>query len=339
MSEKLTKTAHFEDCGQRLDKWLASWTELSRARVKAMLEEGRVSVNGKIEKKPRAAILEEGEYIVDLPPPVKDRPEPEDIPLDIVFEDDDLLVVNKPTGMTVHPAPGLYNGTLVNALLFHCAGSLSGIGGVARPGIVHRIDKDTSGLLVVAKSNEAHQGLSKQFADHSAEREYVCFVRSAPKPRRGQIDTRIARSKGDRKKMAVIQMRTAEQIRRFGELPESEHGKQAITNYETIITYGQQPRAAVGTPLVSKVICRLETGRTHQIRVHMGHIGCPLLGDPVYGKGRGFPGSGEVLGGLKRQALHAKTLGFVHPVTGERLSFDSELPEDLQGLETRLLAI
>lgn len=339
MSEKLVKTAHFEDCGQRLDKWLATWTGLSRARVKTVLTNGRVSVNGKVETRPRAAIMEEGEYIVDLPPPVKDIPEPEDISISIIYEDDDLLVVDKPSGMTVHPAPGLYHGTLVNALLFHCAGTLSGIGGVARPGIVHRIDKDTSGLLVVAKSNEAHQGLSKQFAKKTAEREYICFVRSAPKPRKGQVDTRIARSKGDRKKMAVIQMRSADQIRRYGELPESEHGKQAVTNYETLETYGQQPRAALGTPLVSKVACRLETGRTHQIRVHMGHIGCPLLGDPVYGKGRGFPGSDEILGGLKRQALHAHTLGFVHPVTKEKMTFTSELPEDLAGLEARLSAI
>ncbi len=345
----LTKTAHYEDLDNRLDKWLANWSELSRVRVKALLDDGKVTVDGVVEKRPRAKILEEAEYQIEVPPAESDYPDAEDIPLKIVFEDEHLLVVNKAAGMTVHPAVGNRTGTLVNALLHHCqdaAGNstLSGIGGVLRPGIVHRIDKDTSGLLVVAKSDAAHQGLSKQFAKHTVERTYICFARSGPKPREGRIETRIARSKHDRKKMGVVKERSNYELFRYGELPESESGKLAITNYKLLKGFGQQPNTAVGTPMASKIQCNLETGRTHQIRVHMGHIGCPLLGDPLYGKQRAFKGmkadpdarARSTLQDFRRQALHAKTLGFKHPITKEFVQFDSELPEDMQRLETFL---
>lgn len=333
----LTRTAHFEDTHDRVDKWLTAWSGLSRSRIKSLIDDGQISCDGRVVKKGTAKVIEEAVYKITLPPPEKDRPEPEDIPLDIVYEDDDLLVVNKVAGMTVHPAPGLYSGTLVNALLHHCAGSLSGINGVLRPGIVHRIDKDTSGLLVVAKSDAAHQGLSEQFAAHSVIREYICFVRSAPKPRKGRVETRIARSPSDRKKMAVVKERK-KIVRDDGWEDDVREpiGKNAITNYEWLTGYGQEAKQAVGTPIASKVSCRLETGRTHQIRVHMGHIGCPLLGDPVYGKGRAFAGSDEILDGFDRQALHAKTIGFIHPVFGEEMSFDSDMPADMAELEKRL---
>ena len=342
----LTRTAHFEDTGQRLDKWLANWSELSRVRVKTLLDAGKVTVDGVVEMRPRAKILEEAEYQIEVPPAESDYPDAEDIPLTIVYEDEHLLVVNKAAGMTVHPAVGNRTGTLVNALLHHCRdadgnSTLSGIGGILRPGIVHRIDKDTSGLLVVAKSDAAHQGLSKQFAKHTVERTYICFARSGPKPREGQIETRIARSKHDRKKMGVVKERSNYELFRYGELPESESGKNAITNYKLLKGFGQQPNTAVGTPMASKIQCNLETGRTHQIRVHMGHIGCPLLGDPLYGKQRAFKGmkadpdarARSTLQDFRRQALHAKTLGFKHPITKEFVQFDSDLPEDMQRLE------
>ncbi|MEE9347635.1 MAG: RluA family pseudouridine synthase [Robiginitomaculum sp.] len=354
MSEKtklqiLTRIAHFEDVGIRLDRWLANWSGLSRVRVKALMDEGEVRVDGVVELRPRAKILEEAEYTITVPPAQSDTPEPEDIPLTIIYEDEHLLIVHKPAGMTVHPAVGNRNGTLVNALLHHCRdehgeSTLSGIGGVLRPGIVHRIDKDTSGLLVVAKSDQAHQGLSRQFAKHTVERTYICFVRSGPKPREGRIETRLSRSKHDRKKMGVVKERSNADLFRYGELPESESGKLAITNYKLLKGYGQQPNSAVGTPMASKVQCNLETGRTHQIRVHMGHIGCPLLGDPLYGKQRAFKAmkadpearAKSTLRTFKRQALHAKTLGFIHPITKEPVQFDSEMPEDMVALEAFL---
>ncbi len=345
----LTRTAHFEDTKLRLDRWLANWSGLSRVRVKALLEAGKVSVEGELVTRPKAKVIEEADYTIEVPPAISDTPTPEDIALEIIYEDEHLLIVNKPAGMTVHPAVGNRTGTLVNALLYHCrdeAGqsTLSGIGGVLRPGIVHRIDKDTSGLLVVAKTDIAHQGLSKQFAKHTVERTYICFVRAGPKPREGRIETRLARSKGDRKKMAVVRERGNEELRRYGELPESEHGKEAVTNYKLLKGYGQQPNAAVGTPMASKVQCNLETGRTHQIRVHMGHIGCPLLGDPLYGKQRAFRGmkadpdarAKSTMRDFKRQALHAKTLGFKHPVTKENVQFECDFPEDMVRLEAFL---
>lgn len=338
MTEKLhTQEASEEAAGQRLDKWLAGWTKLSRSRVRALIEGESVRANGDLVTNPSAKVKTGLEYAVFIPPPVDDTPLPEDIPLDILFEDDHLIVVNKPAGMTVHPAPGSRSATLVNALLHHAKDSLSGIGGVLRPGIVHRIDKDTSGILVVAKSDMAHQRLSRQFAKHSVERVYICFTRSAPKPREGSLESRLARSPHDRKKQAVVRGT-------MGNIDASEHGRHAITNYKVIEGYGQQPGAAVGMPQVSKIECRLETGRTHQIRVHLAHAGCPLLGDPLYGKQRAFLTTKnpvelavkEALSTFKRQALHAAVLGFIHPITKEALRFEQALPPDMAALEAVL---
>lgn len=320
--------------GERLDKWIASWTDLSRGRILGLIAAGDVRAEGEVIKKPSLRVQPGIEYAVFVPPPVDDTPRPENIPLDILYEDDWLIVVNKPSGMTVHPAPGSRSGTLVHALLYHCKDTLSGIGGVMRPGIVHRIDKDTSGVMVVAKNDRAHRYLSKQFAKHTIERVYVCFARSAPKLRSGTIESRLARSQHDRKKIAVVRGTV-------GDIYASEHGRHAITHYKTIKGYGQQPHAALGMPQVSRIECRLETGRTHQIRVHLAHIGCPLLGDPVYGKQRAFLTTKnpnelavrEALSGFKRQALHAARLGFIHPFTKEDMLFNSGLPEDMQALE------
>lgn len=326
--------AHEPDGGERLDKWLAGWTDLSRSRIRTLIDTGQVRGDGDICPNPSAKVIPGTEYAVFVPPPVDDTPTPEDIPIEILFEDDQLIVVNKPSGMTVHPAPGSRTGTLVHALLHHCADSLSGIGGVLRPGIVHRIDKDTSGVLVVAKTDRAHRYLSKQFAKHTIERLYICFTRGAPKPRSGTIESRLARSQHDRKKIAVVRGTV-------GNMDISEHGRHAITHYEFTKGYGQQPNAAIGSPQVSRVECRLETGRTHQIRVHLAHVGCPLLGDPLYGKQRAFlttknPGELAVREGLstfKRQALHAAKLGFIHPISKELMTFESPLPPDMAELE------
>ena len=333
----ITKTATEADRGQRLDKWLAGWTELSRSRLKALFEAEAIRADGDIVSNPASKTLPEVEYAVHLPPPIDDTPQPENIPLDIVFEDEHLIVINKPAGMTVHPAPGSRSNTLVNALLFHAKDSLSGIGGVLRPGIVHRIDKDTSGLLVVAKNDRTHRHLSKQFAAHTIHRVYLCFARGYPNPREGRIESRLARSPQNRKKQAIVRGT-------FGDSSASEHGRHAVTNYRYIKGFGQNPVAAVGTPQISLIECRLETGRTHQIRVHMAHIGCPLLGDPLYGKQRAFNTSKDpvmiavntALSDFKRQALHAAELGFVHPITKEDLKFRAEFPDDIKSLQTTL---
>lgn len=335
-----TQIASPEESGQRLDKWLTSWNELSRVRLRALIESGEVRANGVIITNPTTKVRADIEYAVNIPPPVDDRPIPENLDLDIIFEDADLIVVNKPAGMTVHPAPGSRSGTLVHGLLYHCKDSLSGIGGVMRPGIVHRIDKDTSGLLVVAKHDKAHQYLSRQFAKHSVERVYVCLARSAPKPASGRIESRLARSPHDRKKQAVVRGT-------LGDMEASEQGRHAVTNYKFIKGYGQMPNASIGRPRVSKLECRLETGRTHQIRVHLAHIGCPLLGDPLYGKQRAFNTTKsdeeiavrDAIANFKRQALHAKTLGFVHPTSKEFMSFDMPLPPDMARLVETLEAL
>jgi len=226
-------------------------------------------------------------------------------------------VVDKPAGMAVHPGPGVPDGTLVNALLHHCGASLSGIGGVARPGVVHRLDKDTSGVMVAAKTDAAHRGLAALFAAHDIERSYIALVRGAPRPPAGEIRTRIGRSAHDRMKMAVLKT----------------GGREAVTHYRTERTFGPP-----GAPLAARLVCRLETGRTHQIRVHMASLGSPCLGDPVYGSGASAAAVREALreSGLARQALHAAVLGFVHPVTGERLRFESTPPPDMAALEARL---
>lgn len=322
-----------EHKGTRLDKWLASWADLSRSRIRTLLENQSVRCNGDLTTNPASKVIVGAEYAIFVPPPIDDSPLPEDIPLDILYEDSDLIVVNKPSGMTVHPAPGSRSGTLVNALLFHAKDSLSGIGGVLRPGIVHRIDKDTSGVLVVAKNDRAHQRLSKQFAKHSVKRTYTCFARGYPKPKSGRIESRLARSPHDRKKQSIVRGT-------FGNIEASEHGRHAVTNYKFIKGFGQKPNAAIGTPWVSEIECQLETGRTHQIRVHMAHIACPLLGDPLYGKQRAFKTAKnphevtirEALSKFKRQALHARSLGFIHPTTKEELFFETPLPPDMAKL-------
>ena len=332
--------AEEHDAGKRLDKWLAEWADLSRSRIKALILDGQVSMDGQALLKPTTKIVAEKLYCVTIPAPIAADPQAENIPLDIVYEDAHLIVVNKQAGLTVHPAVGNWSGTLVNALLYHCGDSLSGIGGVLRPGIVHRIDKNTTGLLVVAKDDKTHQGLSKQFAAHSVERVYVCMTRGAPFPREGRIETRLARSPHDRKKMGVVKTQDARSIA-SGQPP---HGKIAITNYQFIKGYGRMKGASLSTPLVSVIECRLETGRTHQIRVHMAHIGCPILGDSTYGKTGAFKTANsdaeiilrKALEGFDRQALHAKTIGFIHPISKEELSFDSELPADMQALQAAL---
>jgi len=293
--------------GWRLDRALAAAVPaLSRERIKALISAGAVDGPGGRVRDP-AARAAPGRYALAVPEPKPAHNAPQDIPLDIAYEDDHLLVVDKPAGLVVHPAAGNADGTLVNALLHHCAGRLSGIGGVARPGIVHRIDKDTSGLLVVAKTDAAHEGLASQFASHSVRRKYLAIVAGIPAPPAGTIDAPLARSSADRRKMAIVA---------------HGRGKRALTRYRLV-------RALDGAALVE---CRLETGRTHQVRVHMASIGHPLLGDPVYGRAR--PGHRELLKrlGFHRQALHAAELGFVHPVSKEDLCFQSPLPSDIQEL-------
>jgi 23S rRNA pseudouridine1911/1915/1917 synthase len=301
----------------RLDRALAdALPQLSRARLKALMETDAVTRDGVVvrEASGRAA---PGTYRVEVPPPAAALPEPQDLPLDVLFEDAHLIVVNKAAGMAVHPGPGVPDGTLVNALLHHCGASLSGIGGVARPGIVHRLDKETSGVMVAAKTDAAHQGLAALFAAHDIERSYIALVRGAPRPAAGEIRTRIGRSTHDRMKMAVLKA----------------GGREAVTHYRTERTFGPP-----GAPLAARVVCWLETGRTHQIRVHMASLGCPCLGDPVYGSGAPAAPVREALkaASLSRQALHAAVLGFLHPVTGERLRFEAPPPPDMAGFEARL---
>jgi 23S rRNA pseudouridine1911/1915/1917 synthase len=299
--------------GLRLDRALADLLpDLSRERLKSLIGEGQVRGPGAMKVSASTRVAAGQAFTIALPPPAALDTVAQDIPLVIVHEDADLIVVDKPAGLVVHPAAGNLDGTLVNALLHHCAGRLSGIGGVARPGIVHRIDKDTSGLLVVAKTDKAHEGLARQFKDHSIARLYAAIVYGQPVPASGTVDTWIGRSDADRKKMAV---------HRDG------RGKHAVTHY----------RVTDRLKGAAMVECRLETGRTHQVRVHMAHIGHPLIGDPVYGRERkGFKSILETLG-FKRQALHARTLGFIHPATGQPLLFQSALPSDMQELLSELL--
>lgn len=336
--------AGLDNAGLRVDIWLAQWTDLTRSRIKALIKDGHLQKDGQVLSNPSAKVIAGSDYVLDIPEPIAAMPEPENIPLEIVFEDEHLIVVNKAAGMTVHPAVGNWSGTLVNALLYHCKDSLSGIGGVERPGIVHRIDKDTSGLLVVAKDDKTHVGLSRQFARHSVERAYILFTRGAPHLREGRIETRIGRHPGDRKRMAVLKDPDEYTRMRMAERGQDLPGKIAITNYRFLDGYGQQKGASVGAPLVSKLECRLETGRTHQIRVHMAHIHCPLLGDSSYGKTGAFKTANsrsenllrDALVDFHRQALHAGLLGFVHPISKQELCFESELPADMQTLETKL---
>jgi 23S rRNA pseudouridine1911/1915/1917 synthase len=296
--------------GWRLDRALADAVPtLSRERLKVLIASGAVSRDGVLRRdaaKPAAA----GDvFAVAVPDPTPAHNEAQDIPLVVAYEDEHLIVVDKPAGLVVHPAAGNLDGTLVNALLHHCGGSLSGIGGVARPGIVHRIDKDTSGLMIAAKTDRAHEGLARQFADHSIERRYLAIANGTPRPLDGKVDAPLARSPANRKKVAIVA-----------------GGKRAVTHYRTI----EPLRAA------TLVECRLETGRTHQVRVHMASINHALLGDPVYGRTKSEHKA--VLERLRfaRQALHAARLGFIHPITQVFLAFDSPMPADMQELFTAL---
>jgi 23S rRNA pseudouridine1911/1915/1917 synthase len=294
--------------GWRLDRALAATVPtLSRERLKALIRSGAVEAGGKLMRDPATKVRGEEALRVAVPQPAPAHNEAQDIPLKIMFEDEHLLVVDKPAGLVVHPAAGNLDGTLVNALLHHCGGSLSGIGGVARPGIVHRIDKDTSGLLVVAKTDTAHEGLSKQFAAHSIDRRYLAIVDGVPKPSQGTVDAPLARSTTNRKKIAIV---------------EGSRGRRAVTHWRRLNVLRH----------AALLECRLETGRTHQVRVHMASIGHPLLGDQVYG--RFGKTHGKMLKELhfERQALHATELGFTHPVTKLRLSFSSPMPPDMQEL-------
>jgi 23S rRNA pseudouridine1911/1915/1917 synthase len=293
----------------RLDKALAEASGLSRARIQALIAQGRVEVAGRPAASAALKVAEGTSFRINIPPAIDPHAAPEDIPLVIAYEDAHLIVVDKPAGMVVHPAAGNPAGTLVNALLHHCAGQLSGIGGVARPGIVHRIDKDTSGLLVVAKSDAAHEGLAAQFAAHSVHRRYLAVCAGHPSPAEGTIDARIGRSDADRKKMTVLPKN-------------SSRGKTAVTHYKVLKRFDH----------ASLIECRLETGRTHQVRVHCASIGHALLGDSAYGRTPRplHPLVDRI--GFARQALHAAELGFIHPATGEMLRFRSDLPPDMAEL-------
>ena len=320
LAEDILEVELGDDVSGRLDRALADAAPtLSRARLQALMAERAVSRDG-VTLTDASAKATPGRYRIDVPPPTPAVPQPEAIPLTVLFEDAHLIVVDKPAGMTAHPAPGSETGTLVNALLAHCGASLSGIGGVARPGIVHRLDKDTSGVMVAAKTDVAHRGLAALFERHDIERAYVAFTRGAPRTAKGTVATRIARSPRDRKKMAVV---------RSG-------GREAVTHYDVRRAFG--PAAQ---PLAARIACRLETGRTHQIRVHLAHIGAPCLGDPLYGAGAPATAVKAAIAaaGLTRQALHAAVLGFVHPITGERLRFETPLPADLARLEVELAGL
>ena len=310
--KSITITLPATATGQRLDKALAESVPLySRERLKNLVQAGRLSGAAGVIWDPATKMKGGERLVLDVPEARPSDTLAQDIPLSIVHEDDHLLVVDKPAGLVVHPAAGNLDGTMVNALLHHCAGRLSGIGGVVRPGIVHRIDKNTSGLLVVAKTDRAHEGLAAQFARHDVDRRYAAVVGGVPVPPAGRIEAALARSSANRQKIAIV---------RPGQ------GKNAITHYRTVHAFAG----------AAQVECRLETGRTHQIRVHMASIGHALLGDGVYGRTPGKLAPILTDLGFERQALHAATLGFVHPVTQEKLSFESALPADMVALIARL---
>ncbi|RIA56676.1 RluA family pseudouridine synthase [Dichotomicrobium thermohalophilum] len=329
----LTFTAQDQDRGNRLDRFLAdAAAELSRARIQALIKDGQVTVNGAAITSPKHRIQPGDAVDLKMPEPEPAQPEPEDIPLDIVYEDDDIIVIDKPAGMVVHPAAGNWTGTLVNALLAHCGDSLSGIGGVRRPGIVHRLDKDTSGLMVVAKNDRAHRRLKAQFTDRGRAgkllREYQALVWGAPLPALGTIDAPIARHATNRFKYAVAPAR----------------GRDAITHYRTLTKYSAPDVEGEDKTVAALVACRLETGRTHQIRVHMAHIGHPVIGDPLYATGfsnrvAALPENARsAILSLHGQALHAAKLGIEQPATGAYLSFTSDLPQDMRDVIAALSA-
>ena len=308
------------DPAGRLDRALAdALPQLSRARVQALMLAGAVS-RGSVRVDDPSARAEAGRYRLVVPPPAPPTPAPENLDLTILYEDAHLIVIDKPAGMSAHPAPGTPAGTLVNALIHHCGDSLSGIGGVARPGIVHRLDKMTSGVMVAAKSDLAHRGLCALFAAHDLDRVYLALTRGSPVPAKGSVATRLGRSPRNRQKMAVL----------------TTGGRAAVTHYQVVRAFGPRDH-----PLAAKVACTLETGRTHQIRVHLAHKGAPCLGDPTYGAGTPAPAVRAAIAaaGLKRQALHAAVLAFRHPVTGEMLRFETPPPMDMALLETALAAL
>ncbi len=317
IANSFSLTVSGTEAGVRLDKWLSTHiAELSRSRIQALLAAGRVQQDGRTIDDASYRVKPGDAFYVTVPPLADAAPQPEAIPLSVVYEDSELIVIDKPAGLVVHPGAGNWRGTLVHALLAHCGESLSGIGGVRRPGIVHRLDKQTSGLLVAAKTDPAHASLAAQFAAHSVRRSYLALVWGAPQPEKGRIVTQIGRSPVNRQKMAV----------------RPRGGREAITNYETLARYGDPAK-----PAISLICCRLETGRTHQIRVHMAHIGHPIVGDPVYGGGRsrakGLPEEAQqAIARLGRQALHAAQLGFLHPLTGDFLCYNSNLPDDMANL-------
>ncbi|GBF58067.1 ribosomal large subunit pseudouridine synthase D [Candidatus Phycosocius bacilliformis] len=318
--------------GERLDKFLAEhFPALSRSRIKHLIEAARVFRNGEKELNPAAKVRAGVRYRLEIPPPEPAEPQPENIPLSILYEDAHVLVVDKPAGLSVHPAPGNWTGTLVNAVLWHAGESLKVVGATGRPGIVHRLDMDTSGVMVVCKSEFALASLGRQFQDRTISRRYRAFGVGQPKspwPKSGRVEARLARDPRDRKRMAVV-------------ADTSHAGKPAMTNYETINRYGIGFQGQAGA-VASEIACVLETGRTHQIRVHMAHIGMPLIGDRVYGDtrpARALQAALPETARLTRQALHAETLAFTHPATSERLAFQSELPEDLKILQAALKAL
>jgi 23S rRNA pseudouridine1911/1915/1917 synthase len=296
----------------RLDRALAAaLPDLSRARIQALIADNALAIGGQLVSDTSSTKFAGSMFVLNIPAPRPDKAEAQAIALNIVFEDDHIIVVNKPAGLVVHPAAGHADGTLVNALLHHCRGKLSGIGGVQRPGIVHRIDRDTSGLLVVAKSDKAHEGLAKLFAAHDIERRYLAVVAGHPAPPAGTVSTQIGRHPTNRKKNAV--------------LPDGK-GKHAVTHFRMVEAL---KKAAL-------VECCLETGRTHQVRVHMAHIGHPLIGDATYNNRQKAFLFGPNQSYFTRQALHAVSLGFIHPITGKKLAFDSALPDDIQLLLTSI---
>ena len=322
--ERLKAEADESHADMRLDRFLSNaLPSLSRTRVQALIKDGQVASSGATIEDVKYRVKPGDSFELVVPPAADTTLVGEAIPLTIVYEDDDLIVIDKPPGLVVHPGAGQPDGTLVNALIAHCGKSLSGIGGVARPGIVHRLDKDTSGLMVVAKNDRAHRALADQFADHGRtgemERGYLALVWGAPNRPQGRIDAPIGRHPTSRTKMAVLRQ---------------DKGRHAATHWRLVNTYGHDKEG----PIAALVECTLETGRTHQVRVHMAHMGHPLIGDPLYGRGfqsklRKLPEDAQAtVAGLKRQALHAARLAFVHPATGTLLEFNSPLPDDLAGI-------
>lgn len=307
-----------DQAGTRLDKWLAgAVADLSRERLKTLIKQGRVRADGETITDPSYGVKPGQTFDVDVPEPTSPIPKPQEIPLVIAYEDEAVIVVNKPAGLVVHPAPGNPDHTLVNALIHHCGDSLSGIGGVRRPGIVHRLDKDTSGLMIAAKSDAAHQALAADFAARRIDRKYLALVWGVPKPSAGKIEGNIGRSPKNRRKMAIV----------------SRGGREALTQYKVRERFGDA---------VSLIQCKLATGRTHQIRVHMTHIGHPIVGDATYGRAparklRSLPmDTAQAISDANRQLLHAGTLGFRHPSTEAVMSFDSDLPVEFETIITKL---